>query len=193
MPDEDEFTLEFQLLGYTTITRTVYKNELDGPLLVSLTSALRELEEVIVQATRASENTPTAFTFVTEKEIDEQNLGQDMPFLLNMEPSTVITSDAGAGVGYTGIRIRGTDPTRINVTINGIPVNDAESQGVFWVNLPDFASSVESIQVQRGVGTSTNGSGAFGGSVNLQTSTLNPESYARLDNTIGSFNTRKHT
>ncbi|MEL6534967.1 MAG: TonB-dependent receptor [Bacteroidota bacterium] len=193
MPDAEEFVLIFQMVGYATLERTFTKGEWDGPIQVGLSSSLRQLEEVIVQATRASENTPTAFTFVTEKDIDEQNLGQDLPFLLNMEPSTVITSDAGAGVGYTGIRIRGTDATRINVTINGIPVNDAESQGVFWVNMPDLASSVESIQIQRGVGTSTNGSGAFGGSVNLQTSTLNPESYARLDNTVGSFNTRKHT
>jgi iron complex outermembrane recepter protein len=125
--------------------------------------------------------------------LQKQNFGQDLPLILNWTPSLVTTSDAGAGVGYTGLRIRGSDATRINVTINGIPVNDSESQGVFWVNTPDLASSTQSVQIQRGVGTSTNGAGAFGASVNLQTNTRNDVAYADLINSFGSFNTRRHT
>ena len=128
-----------------------------------------------------------------EKDIEKQNLGQDLPFLLNQTPSVVVNSDAGNGVGYTGIRIRGTDATRINVTLNGIPFNDAESQGTFFVNLPDFTSSVNSIQIQRGVGTSSNGAGAFGGAINLSTNEINREAYLELNNTYGSFNTLKNT
>src|SRR5699024_10557437 len=116
--------------------------------------------------------TPMAFETVTRAEIKENNFGQDLPYLLSTTPSVIVSSDAGAGIGYTGMRIRGVDPTRINVTINGVPVNDAESQAVFWVNMPNIASSVESIQIQRGVGTSTNGSAAFGASVNIQTSEM---------------------
>lgn len=150
-----------------------------------------DLNEVVVNATRATEKTGMAFSTVRKKELEKQNLGQDIPFLLNQLPSVVVTSDAGAGIGYTGIRIRGTDATRINVTLNGIPYNDSESQGVFWVNMPDFASSVSSIQVQRGVGTSTNGAGAFGGSVNVNTLQLNREAFAEINTSIGSFNTKK--
>ncbi|GMQ30066.1 TonB-dependent receptor [Algoriphagus confluentis] len=150
-------------------------------------------EEFIVSATRASENTPTTFTTVDKAEIAKRNLGQDIPILLNFTPSVVSHSDAGAGVGYTGLRIRGTDQTRINATINGIPLNDAESHGVFWVNMPDFASSVESLQIQRGVGTSTNGAATFGASLNFQTDTRRNEAYAELDNGFGSFNTWRNT
>jgi iron complex outermembrane receptor protein len=117
-------------------------------------------------------------------------LGQDLPYLLSFTPSVVSTSDAGAGIGYTGFRVRGSDPTRINVTINGIPLNDSESHGVFWVNMPDFASSIENIQIQRGVGTSTNGAAAFGASINLQTIGLNTKAYAITNNSIGSSNTK---
>src|SRR6185295_12848834 len=113
--------------------------------------------------------------------------------LLNTLPSVVVTSDAGNGVGYTGIRIRGSDPTRVNVTINGVPINDAEENGLYWVDLPDFASSIENIQVQRGIGTSTNGAGAFGGSVNIQTSKLSLEPFAVVSSSYGSFNTFKNT
>ncbi len=134
-----------------------------------------------------------AYTNVTAEALNKQNLGQDLPVLLNFTPSLVSTSDAGGGVGYTGIRIRGTDATRINVTVNGIPYNDAESQGVYWVNMPDFASSVSSIQIQRGVGTSTNGSGAFGATVNISTNQFRKEAYAELNNSYGSFNTFKNT
>src|SRR5690606_16092552 len=133
------------------------------------------------------------YSTVSKEELEKQNHGQDLPFLLNLTPSVVVTSDAGAGVGYTGIRIRGSDNTRTNVTVNGIPVNDSESAGVFWVNMPDLASSIQNIQIQRGVGTSTNGAGAFGASINVQTSSLNPKPYAEIDNSFGSFNTRKHT
>jgi len=150
-------------------------------------------QEVVVQATRASKYTAGTFNQLSKAELAKTNLGQDMPFLLNQLPSVVVNSDAGAGVGYTGISIRGSDATRINVTINGIPVNDAESHGMFWVNLPDFASSVENVQVQRGVGTSTNGAAAFGGSINFQTQNLSDKPYAEILNTYGSFNTHKHS
>ncbi|WP_424963054.1 TonB-dependent receptor [Ekhidna sp.] len=153
----------------------------------------QELDDVIVYATRANENTPTTYSEISKKEIEDVNLGQDLPILLNLSPSLVTTSDAGAGVGYTGLRIRGSDATRINVTINGIPVNDSESHGVFWVNMPDLASSVDNIQIQRGVGTSTNGAAAFGATVNLQTNVPSREAYAEVNNSFGSFNTRKHT
>ena len=147
------------------------------PKQISVTNAEKILlnrsnflqDEVIVKATRADENSAMAFSDMGAKTLNKNNLGQDMPVLLQFTPSVVMTSDAGAGVGYTGIRIRGSDATRVNVTINGIPVNDSESQGTYWVNMPDFASSVQSVQIQRGVGTSTNGAGAFGGSVNMQT------------------------
>ncbi|MBY0244535.1 MAG: TonB-dependent receptor, partial [Sphingobacteriaceae bacterium] len=149
--------------------------------------------EVIINGTRASANSATAFKNIDKQTIEKNNFGQDLPFILDNTPSVVITSDAGAGVGYTGIRIRGSDATRVNVTINGIPLNDSESQGTFWVNMPDFASSVDNIQIQRGVGTSTNGAGAFGGSLNIQTASDSNQSYAELNNTFGSFNTFKNT
>ena len=152
-----------------------------------------QLDEVTVAAIRATSKTPVSFSNLTKKELKSRNLGQDIPILLNFLPSVVTTSDAGNGVGYTGIRVRGSDATRVNVTINGIPYNDAEGQGTFWVNMPDFASSVESVQLQRGVGTSTNGAGAFGASLNLQTDRPQTESSAEIANSVGSFNTRKHT
>jgi iron complex outermembrane receptor protein len=150
-------------------------------------------DEVVVSAIRATDKTPTTYTNVDKDAIRKQNFGQDVPFLLNWTPSTVTTSDAGTGVGYTGIRIRGSDGTRINVTINGIPYNDSESLGTFWVDIPDIAASSQSIQIQRGVGTSTNGAGAFGASINLQTNVKNDKSYAELINTFGSFKTHRHT
>jgi len=123
---------------------------------------------------------PVPFSQISKEDLKARNLGQDLPILLNFLPSVVTTSDAGAGIGYTGIRVRGSDATRVNVTINGIPYNDAESQGTFWVNLPDFASSVESIQLQRGVGTSTNGSSAFGASLNILTDAVAPRSLPKV-------------
>lgn len=154
-------------------------------------TSIRQLNEVVVSATRANQKTGMAFTNVYQKDIKKVNLGQDMPFLLNQLPSVVVSSDAGAGVGYTGIRIRGTDPTRINVTLNGVPYNDSESQGTYWVNMPDFASSAQSIQVQRGVGTSTNGAGAFGASININTLGYEQDAYGETNFTVGSFNTLK--
>lgn len=150
------------------------------------------LDEVSVNAIRAKTNTPIAFTNLNKQQIEKSNLGQDLPFLISSTPSVVTTSDAGAGIGYTGFRIRGTDPSRINVTINGIPLNDSESQGVWWVNMPDFASSLENIQIQRGVGSSTNGAAAFGASINLQTIGLNTKAYAITNNSVGSYNTLKN-
>jgi len=136
------------------------------------------LQPVEVLAIKAADKAPFAKTDLTKKDIEKNNLGQDLPFLLDQTPSVVVNSDAGNGVGYTGIRIRGTDAARINVTLNGIPYNDAESQGTFFVDLPDIASSANSIQVQRGVGTSSNGAGAFGGTINLFTNELNKKFYA---------------
>ena len=150
------------------------------------------LQPVEVQAIRAADKAPFAKTDLTKKEMGKINLGQDLPFLLDQTPSVVINSDAGNGVGYTGIRIRGTDASRINVTLNGIPYNDAESQGTFFVDLPDIASSANSIQVQRGIGTSSNGAGAFGGTINLFTNEVNKEFYVATNNSYGSFNTHKN-
>ncbi|MGN6401628.1 MAG: TonB-dependent receptor [Flavisolibacter sp.] len=152
-----------------------------------------DLEPVEVRAVRASATAPFAKTNISKSQIQRQNVGQDLPFLLNQTPSVVVNSDAGNGVGYTGIRVRGTDGTRINVTLNGIPYNDAESQITYFVDLPDFASSVNSIQIQRGVGTSTNGAGAFGATINLSTNEVNKKAYAEINNSFGSFNTWKHT
>jgi len=151
------------------------------------------LQEVEVQGLRAEDDTPVTFSNVTKENLAGRNLGQDIPIFLNFLPGVVTTSDAGAGVGYTGIRVRGSDATRVNVTINGIPYNDAESQGTYWANLPDVASSIQSFQLQRGVGTSTNGSGAFGASLNLQTDWLSPDAYAEIASSAGSFNTQKNT
>jgi len=152
-----------------------------------------KLDEVLVKAVRVDADSPITHSNISKKALAKRNLGQDIPVLLNFLPSVVTTSDAGAGVGYTGIRVRGTDATRVNVTINGIPYNDPESQGTFWVNLGDFASSTESLQLQRGVGTSTNGSGAFGASLNLLTDASSEDPSGEIANSFGSFGTRKHT
>lgn len=151
------------------------------------------LQEVEIISTRATGTTPVAFTNVSKEQLKKQNFGQDLPYLLSMTPSAITTSDAGAGIGYTTLRIRGTDGTRINVTANGIPINDAESHTVFWVNLPDFASSVKDMQVQRGAGTSTNGAGAFGASINMQTGDFSSKPYAEFNASYGSFHTHKET
>ena len=154
---------------------------------------LETLDEVLVKAVRVEATSPITHSNVDKEELKKRNLGQDIPVLLNYLPSVVTTTDAGAGVGYTYIRVRGINAQSTNVTINGIPYNDAESMGTFWVNLGDFASSVESLQVQRGVGTSTNGSGAFGASINVLTDAISENPYAEISNSFGSFNTRKHT
>ncbi|TDE54844.1 TonB-dependent receptor [Flavobacterium sp. GT3P67] len=157
------------------------------------TTKVNQLDEVLVSAVRVTTKTPVSFSNLDKKEIKFRNLGQDIPVLMNYLPSVVTTSDAGNGVGYTGIRVRGSDATRVNVTINGIPYNDSESHGTYWVNMPDFASSLESLQLQRGVGTSTNGAGAFGASLNMLTDNFAKESTGEISNSFGSFNTRKHT
>jgi iron complex outermembrane receptor protein len=186
------YLLKVSFIGYQTLERSI---NLTGNTSLDLLLPKNSLiaDEVLVRATRASENSATTYSNINKAQLQKNNLGQDLPFLLNQSPSVVVNSDAGNGVGYTGIRIRGSDPTRINVTINGIPYNDPESQGTFWVNLPDFASSVDNIQIQRGVGTSTNGAGAFGASLNIQTTTKNDSAYAEINNTLGSFNTIKNT
>jgi len=153
---------------------------------------IEKLDEVLVKAIRVEASSPITHSNVSKAELAARNLGQDLPILLNYLPSVVTTSDAGAGVGYTGIRVRGVSAQSTNITINGIPYNDAESLGTFWVDLPDFASSVESLQLQRGVGTSTNGSGAFGASINILTDAISKDSQAEISNTFGSYNTMKH-
>jgi iron complex outermembrane receptor protein len=152
-----------------------------------------QLKEVVLTSVRAKEKDPITFTNISKEEIAKRNLGQDIPVLLNYQPSVVTTTDAGNGVGYTYMRVRGSDGSRINVTLNGVPFNDSESQGSFFVNLPDFASSIQSAQLQRGVGTSTNGAGAFGASLNVETKSYQEEAYAEIANSAGSFGTRKHT
>ena len=152
-----------------------------------------ELQEVEITATRATELTPVAHTNIAGEQLSRMNTGVDFPYLVAMTPSVVATSDAGTGIGYTSLRIRGTDGTRINVTANGIPVNDAESHNVFWVNMPDIASSVKDVQIQRGVGTSTNGAGSFGASINLKTDRFNTQPHATVGASYGSFNTHKAT
>lgn len=188
----DSVTLIFSSVGYDAMELAVNPSD-SAPHQIRMNRASYQQDEVILTASRANRNTATAYSNVDLQEIEARNFGQDVPYILEMEPSVVVTSDAGGGVGYTGIRVRGTDPTRINVTINGIPVNDSESHGVWWVNMPDLASSVDNIQLQRGVGTSGNGAAAFGASLNIQTAGLNKKPYATISNGYGSFNTWKHT
>jgi len=179
-------------LGFETKTLSIELAEGDVKVLaLQLTPKDILTEEVIVASTRAVHNTPIAFQNIEKNEIQKRNTGQDIPYLLSMTPSITTNSDAGTGIGYTSFRIRGTDLNRINISVDGIPVNDSESHGVWWVNMPDFASSVENIQIQRGVGTSANGAAAFGASINLQTHTLKKEPYAEINTTIGSYNTQK--
>ena len=159
----------------------------------TLQATTQNLDEVIVKGIRAKFSTPISYSNIDKDDLESKNLGQDLPVLLNFLPSIVTTSDAGAGIGYTGIRIRGVSPQSTNITINGIPFNDPESMGTFWVNLPDFTSSVESLQVQRGIGTSTNGSGAFGASINILTDLISNKPYAELSSSFGSYNTLKNT
>ncbi|MGM0566269.1 MAG: TonB-dependent receptor [Bacteroidota bacterium] len=184
------FTVTF--VGYKPLEKSAFIGA-DTTITFRLQPRAVMEEEVIIRGTRAGSNSPTTYQNMPREEIAEVNMGQDLPYVMSMTPSAVVTSDAGAGVGYTGMRIRGTDQTRINVTINGVPYNDPESQGVFWVNLPDFASSVENIQIQRGVGTSTNGAAAFGASVNIQTQNSESDPYAQIHSGAGSFNTYRNT
>lgn len=179
-------------IGYEADTMNIdlTKNQ---EVVIYLKPSSYQTDEVIVLSTRAGKDNSSATTNVSQEQIVENNLGQDIPFLLQQTPSVVTTSDAGTGIGYTGIRIRGSDPSRINVTVNGIPINDSESHGVFWVNMPDLATSLENIEIQRGLGTSTNGAGAFGASLNMQTSNFSAKPFGEINNSFGSFNTRKHT
>lgn len=186
-----KYLFEVSYLGYKTVKKQFSTNTKD--LVIQLTSEENVLDEVLVSSIRAKAGTPMTYSNVSKKEIEKRNLGQDIPVLLNYLPSVVSSSDAGAGVGYTYMRVRGSDASRINVTINGIPYNDSESQGTFWVNLGDFASSTQSLQLQRGVGTSTNGSGAFGASLNILTDAVSEEAGGEISNSFGSFGTRKHT
>ncbi|WP_215225389.1 TonB-dependent receptor [Echinicola shivajiensis] len=185
------YKLRVSFVGYETFVQDI-QAPVNG-LKIQLERNSLLTEEFIVSATRASATTPTTFQTIDKEELAKNNLGQDIPIMLNYTPSVVTHSDAGAGIGYTGLRIRGSDQSRINVTVNGIPMNDAESHGVFWVNMPDFASSVDNIQIQRGVGTSTNGAATFGASMNIQTDTKKEEAYAEVGNSFGSFNSWKHT
>jgi len=185
-----KYSMLVSFIGMETHSQAI-TIEMDINLSISLKESVIYGDEVIVFATRANNKTPTTFSNISADEIAERNLGQDIPILLNFTPSMVTTSDAGAGVGYTGMRIRGSDATRINVTINGIPVNDSESHGVWWVNMPDLATSLSNIQIQRGVGTSSNGAGAFGATINMQTNGPSLKPFAEVASSVGSFNTWK--
>lgn len=188
-----QYELTVNSLGFAVYSQLVTVAATDLQLDIRLTATSLYLQPLEVKSLRASDRAPFAKANLTKEQITKNNLGQDIPFLLDQTPSVVVNSDAGNGVGYTGIRIRGSDATRVNVTLNGIPYNDAESMGTYFVDLPDFASSVNSIQVQRGVGTSSNGAGAFGGTINLATNEYNEKAYGELNNSFGSFNTWKNT
>ena len=176
------------VLGMTALVSAVSMEASDLDTLQTV-----ELQGVQVVSTRASKKTPVAYTNMSQQELKSVNFGQDIPYLLSLTPSITMTSDAGNGIGYTSLRVRGTDPSRINITANGIPMNDAESAQLYWVNMGDFASSVQSMQIQRGVGTSTNGAGAFGATVNMQTENIGMEPYFGLDLSGGSYYSHKET
>ncbi|KPK83662.1 MAG: hypothetical protein AMS27_12240 [Bacteroides sp. SM23_62_1] len=186
------YMLSVSYIGYEQESQVILLN---SDLRVDFTLSKKYIlaDEVIVTSTRARDKLPVAYTNVTNDEIRERNLGQDIPYVLGMTPSIVTSSDAGAGIGYTNFRIRGTDLNRINITVNGIPLNDAESHGVWWVDLPDFAGSVDNVQIQRGVGTSVNGAAGFGATMNFQTFTLKNSPYAELSSSFGSFRTLKNS
>lgn len=180
-------TLLISITLLSTILTAVAQEKINDSIPVE------SLEEVLVRSVRVGADSPVTHSNLNKKELEKRNLGQDIPYMLSYLPSVVTTSDAGAGVGYTYLRVRGSDGSRVNVTLNGIPFNDAESQGTFFVNLPDFTSSVQSLQLQRGVGTSANGSGAFGASLNLLTDAVSDNSYGKISNSYGSYETRKHS
>jgi iron complex outermembrane receptor protein len=195
-----EFSFSLKKGNYTLIISAISQPKevvinltKDTEIAIDMSDSFVNLNEVLVSAVRVKNTSPVTHSNVTKEDLEKRNLGQDIPILLNYLPSVVTTSDAGAGIGYTGIRVRGSDATRVNITINGIPYNDAESQGTFWVNMPDFASSTQSMQLQRGVGTSTNGAGAFGASLNLLTDAISKEAFGEINNAFGSYNTKKHT
>ena len=178
------------LLAAFFISNILYSQE---KIIDTVQGTKQNLDEVIVKGIRAKFSSPISYSNIYKEKLKNKNLGQDLPILLNFLPSVVTTSDAGAGIGYTGIRVRGVSPQSTNITINGIPFNDPESMGTFWVNLPDFTSSIQSLQLQRGIGTSTNGSGAFGASINISTDNISQTPYAEISSSFGSFNTRKNT
>ena len=186
------YVLKVSFVGYQAIEKTIVLPA-EAPLEIVLKPTSFSGDEVLIQATRATEQSATTYTNLSKVVLEKNNTGQDLPFVLNQTPGVVVSSDAGTGIGYTGLRIRGSDASRINVTLNGIPFNDPESQATYFVNLPDFVSSVDNIQVQRGVGTSTNGAGAFGASINIQTTVRKDSAYTELNNTLGSYNTQKNT
>ncbi|WP_339659468.1 TonB-dependent receptor [uncultured Polaribacter sp.] len=187
-----KYTIQVSFIGYKTVFKAISLTKNDEIEFVLLPDST-VLEEVLVSAVRVNADVPVTFSNLSKKEIAKRNLGQDIPILLNYMPSVVSSSDAGAGVGYTYMSVRGSNGERINVTVNGIPYNDAESHGSYWVNLGDFASSTENLQLQRGVGTSTNGSGAFGASLNILTDAVSEEAFGEISNSFGSYGTRKHT
>lgn len=187
-----DYELTVSFIGYQTINKKINLSS-DIKLDIALQKSAIMTDEIVVKAIRAGSNTPTTHSNLNHKDLASSNLGQDLPFMLNLTPSLITSSDAGAGIGYTWMNIRGSDNTRINVTLNGVPVNDAESHGVWWVNMPDIASSTDNIQIQRGLGLSTHGSGAFGATVSLQTTTLKDKAYAEISSSAGSYNTLKNS
>jgi len=193
VPSKGQYTLQASYIGFKTFTTTINASGNAIQTDIALEETGLFVKPVEISSLRAGQHAPFTQSTITAEDIKKENLGQDLPLLLNQQPGVVTNSDAGAGIGYTGIRVRGSDITRINVTANGIPINDAESQGTFFVNMPDFASSVSSIQLQRGVGTSTNGAGAFGASLNLSTNEFRDKAYGEISNSYGSFNSWKHT
>ena len=190
--NDGSYTLRISHMGFETTVREISVSG-ETRIDIRLKRLAYMADEVIVSATRAHAKVPVAYTNVSREEIENRDFGQDVPFILGLTPSFVASSDAGTGIGYTGFRIRGSDMNRINITVNGIPLNDSESHGVWWVNMPDLASSVDNIQIQRGVGTSSHGAGAFGASLNLQTSSLNQDPYGEIISSAGSFNTFRNT
>jgi len=185
--------LELSQIGFESLIDTIFIVETDIRRDYQLFPPAYMMNSVVISGSNIDQNTPMTYSNINKEELEKMNLGQDIPYLLDEIPSSVVSSDAGAGIGYTGLRIRGTDPTRTNVTVNGIPMNDSESHGVFWVNMPDFASSIENIQVQRGVGSSSNGGASFGAGIHLTTNTVNRNAFGEIDNAFGSFNTLRHT
>ena len=178
---------------FVLISANIYSQNIQNNQSLDSIADIVNLDEVTVNSLRAKDNSPVPFVNISKKDLENTNLAQDLPTLLKNLPSVLTTSDSGSGIGYSSIRVRGSDQSRVNVTINGVPYNDSESMSVYWVNLPDFASSVESIQIQRGVGTSTNGSAAFGGSVNIQTNSASDVASFEINNSLGSFNTVKNS
>lgn len=186
------YLLKVSYLGYDTYSKTIVVND-NTTIDIALTSKSVLTEEVVVSSIKASDKTPVAKTNISKEQLQSLNAADDIPLLLSMTPSVVSSTESGIGVGYSSMRIRGTDATRINVTVNGIPLNDSESQGVYWVNMPDFSSSVDEVQIQRGVGTSSNGAAAFGATVNFNTASYHAQPFAEISSTAGSFNTFKNS